>query len=783
MRLTLRTLLAYLDERLKEPEAKELGEKITESEFATGLVHRIRACIRRPRLGAPRLDGKGLGLDPNTVAEYLDNTLPQDRVPDLERVCLESDVHLAEVAACHQILALVVSEPATVEAPLRQRMYGALAAHDAGQRAATDDEMPETEAPPVAAAAEPPVQRPETVVPVAPPAAAFSAAAAAPSTNGQSKAAVATAPASPTSSEAADDASAPQPRHKPEIPDYLLATRRTNVWPIVATALLAFVAALVALRAMGRFDRTHPLVRLFSGSEDVAVVTPNGGPSGPGQPHSPPRPAVQPTPIDPVSPTPNDPSPNSAAPSPTTPTVPPVSPEVTRPSPTPTDNPAATPAPTVPARPADPVVARPATPEPAPAVPAPTAPPVEPAPNPNSPKPPVVPPVEPAPSENAKPAATFGRFSSDEQVLARFDAASGFWMRLKVDTPVVSGVRYFVPQGFRPQLVTAGANVKVIGPAALQVLPPNGEQDRPTLWLEFGRMHLVNIGEAGTQVSLALADRRGALIFGDTESTVAIEARRARYPGSNPEQQAALTIVRVQTANGRAAWREGPTVAAAIELGQALDFAERTAPVQKRVESVPEWLDPAAIPVITRQAAVELRAELVVDKSLVLSLQENALHRRTEVGALAVANLTQLDEFESAIDLLNNPNYRSYWDGAFDSLHDALTRGPASAAKLRATLERRRGNQAELLYRMLWSYGPEQWAQSVGSLIDNLEHRDMDVRVLAYQNLKRITGKTLNFRPDYDSGSKPMKPYIIEWRQRLKEGTLTYQAPSPLTAQ
>ena len=215
MRLTLRTMLAYLDDILEPNDAEEIGRKIEESEFANGLVHRIRGCIRRLRLPAPSLEGQGMGLDSNTVAEYLDNTLPPERVADFEKVCLESDVHLAEVGACHQILTLVLGEPASVPASSRDRVYRILA--EGQTQPGIDPPQPDTVPAPRSAVA------------------------------------------------AADPASVKPARKKPEIPDYLRDPPRRRTWPIVATGLVAAALTAVVLWTLGPFDAAHPVLGfLFS---------------------------------------------------------------------------------------------------------------------------------------------------------------------------------------------------------------------------------------------------------------------------------------------------------------------------------------------------------------------------------------------------------------------------------------------------------------------------------------------------------------------------------------
>jgi hypothetical protein len=130
VRLTLRTLLAYLDDTLEPAEIKKIGQKVAESDAAQELIARIKQVTRRRRITTPPATGPN-AFDPNMVAEYLDNELSSDQLAELEKICLESDVHLSEVASCHQILTLVLGEPALVPPTAKERMYALVQGREA----------------------------------------------------------------------------------------------------------------------------------------------------------------------------------------------------------------------------------------------------------------------------------------------------------------------------------------------------------------------------------------------------------------------------------------------------------------------------------------------------------------------------------------------------------------------------------------------------------------------------------------------------------------------------
>ncbi len=121
MRLTLRTLLAWLDDTLKPTQVREIGSQVAESPFAQELTERIHRVARQRRLSVPSSSGPD-ATDPNVVASYLDNDLDSDAVAEYEKQCLTSDVKLAEVACVHQILSLL-GHKVKVPVEAKARMY------------------------------------------------------------------------------------------------------------------------------------------------------------------------------------------------------------------------------------------------------------------------------------------------------------------------------------------------------------------------------------------------------------------------------------------------------------------------------------------------------------------------------------------------------------------------------------------------------------------------------------------------------------------------------------
>ncbi|MCU0977854.1 MAG: hypothetical protein MUF25_01660 [Pirellulaceae bacterium] len=762
MRLTLRNLLAYLNNIIEDPaDIEEMRRKIEESEFATGLVHRIRSATSRQRLGAPSLEGRGIGLDVNSVAEYLDNELPPDRIPDLEKICVESDVHLAEVAACYQILAIYMKGTAEVDRGLRDRVCAVSASGEArprehGSAAIRGDQQGGGSS--LGTAHVEPVPPPATMVPPAPP---------------------------------------PQPivarARKPfEVPEYL-RVGQTGKWkPLAMTLLLAFLLSAVALRAMGPFDRNHPLVRLLGVSPSVEVTQgpsprvaapaqelPDGGVA------EPPAAAGEPG----VATTPGQPAaeliePQAAGDS--TKVQPPLAERIPAGKP---DRKTAPP-PGVQAPPAaetrqpggkvEPGEPRPPSEQEEEMLPAAESPPSVAA---EGPKPPAAdgglaeaPPV-PAP---AAPIEVGYVKLSQPDFLVRYVAESAEWLRLPARTKLMSGDRLVVFPTYRPEIVlTPGVQVVLAGPSAVQTKPPNA-QGEPELTIEYGRALIATAGVAGARIHLDLGGQKGIVTFQEAAAEMGIEVSRYLPPGADPETEPALPVVSIYTTIGRIEWQTaGAPTATPVEQGQVRVLVGDQSQTMAVVQS-PAWIQGADLRDVDRLASSTLEPFIALDRPVSLTLRERTEDRKSEIRSLAARCLAYLDSFETLVKEFGDDRQRSYWTAEYDALRQSLSRSPETAAKVRKALEAFSGADAADLYRLSWGYSVEQLREGGDKkLVEFLDHDSLQIRVFAFENLQRITKKTLLYLPEVAATRR--RSSVQRWKEQLENGAIVYETlPSPL---
>lgn len=149
MRLTLRNLLAYLNDELSASQTRDLGPKIAGSEVAQQLIEKLRGLTRSRRLSAPEinLNEEGSPQDPNYVAAYLDCELTEEDQAVFEKLCFEDDTQLAEVAACMQLKTLGEKDGLHVPTTSYERMYKLVKAresiHERKPPRSADPQVPE----------------------------------------------------------------------------------------------------------------------------------------------------------------------------------------------------------------------------------------------------------------------------------------------------------------------------------------------------------------------------------------------------------------------------------------------------------------------------------------------------------------------------------------------------------------------------------------------------------------------------------------------------------------
>jgi hypothetical protein len=369
-----------------------------------------------------------------------------------------------------------------------------------------------------------------------------------------------------------------------------------------------------------------------------------------------------------------------------------------------------------------------------------------------------------------------GRYISEEQVLARFDESVGDWFRMVPDSPVLTGQRIISLPTYRPLLLLS-TNIKVTlaGESHLR-FGQTKDGAAPLLNIESGRAIIVSLGEPGATVHLEAAGRSASVLFADADSALAVDVMKYLPPGQHPELEPAIPVIQIFALSGRVAWKEEESAERVVGVGQVLTIEGEGAPALFEAGELPSWILGNDLAEIDRLASAELRKDLATDRPLSLSLLERTEHRQVEVRSLACRSLCSLDMFDSAINALDGPGLRSYWYAQFDAIRGAMSRNAATAIKLQRSLEKLTGDDAGLMYELFCGFDADQLAAGgAKELVGALEHERVGTRVLAYENLRRITDKTQLFRPEQPPAQQ--KGEVMKWQRNLAAGSIVYLRP------
>ena len=736
MRLTLRTLLAWLDGVLPDDEQQELGRKVSSSVVATHLVERIRVAVGRTAIGAPRPDGRGLTEDPNSVAEYLDNTLSSDQLEAFERICIESELHLAEVAACHGILAQLARDP-VVEHGLhgdeRQRIQQRLRGLLAGllDRAATEQ-------------------------------------AASQATGEDHRESRETARAL---REALVDAGGngfvgPHPQPARPVAEHSSLAAWTAA--AVAVALLLTLAGVLLWSLAGRGERRPP---------DVALA----------QPQEPPVEPAEPAAVAAVADADENATPQNAAP----PNAAVGMPAETQPLKNtaqriePGDQPGtAQQTATAPVEKA----AMPQQAAPAPAAPAAAMPAAQtPASSPVA----VSPPVAGAAVEPQDPVG----FVGGDGVLLRLADAGGAaeWASFPVGSPLGKREDLLVPPTFQPELHVRGVTIRLL-PETRAVLLIDAD-GTPRIEVVFGRA-VARASRADARLGITAAGLVGTIDAG-LLNPVAIEVELDRFPGADPVNTPPLVRSRIYAASSLA-WRqtaaagqpverplEGIDAQGMLDAGMSLEWSSngpgRVAVVRNRV--LPAWIESGVrLARLEKSAGESLAAKVATTAPLARALRELAADKRAENRMLAASTLALIGEFDDLVEQLSaeSPGRKleqrqwSQFQNATVPL--ALARGGNAASRLyESFVNRGPHGKADALWAMARGFTDEELAAGVDrAIVEALDDPSLIVRRYASKAIIDITQPSAVDRTRYRPDGQPdmRREGVVWWRNQLEKGLI-----------
>jgi len=389
----------------------------------------------------------------------------------------------------------------------------------------------------------------------------------------------------------------------------------------------------------------------------------------------------------------------------------------------------------------------------------------------------VEPAVEPAKTPEATdslPPEPLGRLMSTDQVLLKHDATAG-WTRAAPNEMLTPQRLLCLPTYRAKVALTVGVSLEILGGTRLDLLP-SSPQDLPGVRIEYGRVGLMPLAQAGSRVRVAFGDRSGVVTFSDAASIASFEVRRLHPPGADPEASPPHIVADLFCTSGGLSWEEPGKTEGPLELKppQRISFDADLTSAPFAPKEMPKWIEAEPISQLDRKAsaAIAQPQALPTDRPARLALLELFTTRpQKEVKWLALRCLSHIGQFADMTAVLNDPDQKLDWSKYVDQLREAVSRDAESAAAVRLALEKQYPQQAAQLYRMLWGYDNKDLeAGADAELVKALADDMLAVRVLSHWNLKDLTGLGLFYRPEQTAALRQQP--IRRWKERLDAGEI-----------
>ena len=780
MRLTLRTLLAYRDRVLNPAELEDMHGRVQQSAMASNLVKRIESLSQRTNILAPPIEGSGLGADANSIAEYLDDTLKGDKVPELERICLESDVQLAELAQCHTLLSAALSTAVEVPGNLRQRVVSlsdeavraqALARRHSeargeapsetqpAARSDAQDNVASTHATPTNRLPESErhvtpngatrfrTDEPHTDLPANAPESE--------STNGkatkgkQRELVPAQAVTAPMMASGGDsirpsglDLEGSHLAH--EVPEYLRGRSRDGWLGPVAIGGLVCLLCLLVWQSVGSWSSVRDMFTLAPKTADPNAPAPSAPSNASGAEKGKGDANANILPSSDAASRPANQAANDALPK----------------LPSGEQQDPANPPRRAPAN--DTVIdkSNPATDK-------------------------ANGTTADASADSAGSIAQAAQWlpvdASSMQAVLLVQAGGAALHRLQPSESIPSGSQIFVPSANRPKLdLIGGPQWQVCGTTHALLIRPDvgstegGSTAEPQVDLRLGRAVLVG-SASGSGLALVTPAGKVRLTVGNGAS-MAIEVNYQPVSHGPVNNRAAylptLAVFglegesSIQLENQSSNLKPGDRVV--LQSGQVKPAEPAEAPL---------WIDSNFDRPVDVVAAADLSKELANSVAIGDALQKLATNRRPETRALAAQTLSLLGSWEWVTQpksALNDVKDRSFWTALLERTRQILAAHPENVDALAASLEQLDPSTAKWRL-MLWLGLDAAQLQADGSqkILASLEHEALIERILAIQQLQRATGKDLGYQ-----AGEPNRTIVSQWSRELSTGKISF-LPAP----